>query len=334
MAMILLPRALEAQGWQVQSVLRQDGSSRRYARVGRNGKSAVFMDCSGAQTPGHDLGDFIRIAEWLRLQGLSAPDILWTDEASGFALAEDLGDVSLRSAVQDDPAQAMDIYAAAADVLKHIAGVTNTPSLPDFYGSAVHTGHRRVMDWYAPVVLKRAVTDAEFSSYQSILSDLEKSWPLTGNGFVHIDYHAENLMWMPDRTGAARIGILDFQGAMQGPEVYDWVNLLMDARTDVPTKIKAALLKDKDSHFMARFDLMALQFHLRVLGQFIKITLKTGKPDYLAHIPRLEAYIRAHLQKPEFKSLAGFFSGLGLEFDAGAGIVLGNAERLIRADAF
>ena len=47
--------------------------------------------------------------------------------------------------------------------------------------------------------------------------------------FCHRDYHAENLIWLPDREGPARVGMLDFQDAVYGPITYDLASLLRDA---------------------------------------------------------------------------------------------------------
>ena len=59
-------------------------------------------------------------------------------------------------------------------------------------------------------------------------------------GWVLRDYHSPNLMWLPEREGLQRVGILDFQDALAGPLAYDLVSLLQDARLDVPEALEAA----------------------------------------------------------------------------------------------
>ena len=56
------------------------------------------------------------------------------------------------------------------------------------------------------------------------------------------DYHSPNLLWLPEREGVARIGLLDFQDAVMGPAAYDLASLLQDARVDVPEMMEIALL--------------------------------------------------------------------------------------------
>ncbi len=56
------------------------------------------------------------------------------------------------------------------------------------------------------------------------------------------DYHSPNLLWLAERDGIARIGVLDFQDALIGPAAYDVASLLQDARVDVPEAMEMALL--------------------------------------------------------------------------------------------
>ena len=60
--------------------------------------------------------------------------------------------------------------------------------------------------------------------------------------FCHRDYHAENLLWLPERTGAARVGLLDFQDAVRAHPAWDLSMLLHDARRDVSPEREAAVL--------------------------------------------------------------------------------------------
>ena len=51
--------------------------------------------------------------------------------------------------------------------------------------------------------------------------------------FTIRDYHAENLLWLPEREGLQRVGLLDFQDAVRGWRAWDFSMLLHDARRDV-----------------------------------------------------------------------------------------------------
>ena len=101
-----------------------------------------------------------------------------------------------------------------------------TALLPDWYWPAVHGSP-------AP-----AGAHAEFAAVWEAVFDRLLALP---KGWVLRDYHSPNLMWLPDRRGARRVGILDFQDALAGPPAYDLVSLLQDARLDVPDDLEAVM---------------------------------------------------------------------------------------------
>ena len=320
---------LDRLGWREGESVCEDGSTRRYVRAHKDGKTAIFMDCAGPPTPGHALADFVRIGGWLRDIGLRAPEIYEYDAAQGYALVEDFGDVSLKKALGqgEDPAR---LYGRAAEILNHLGKQSCPLSLPDYHESHVHQGHRRVIDWYLPAVKKRRNPDGALQVYQAAWKDIEQSLPPCPRGFLHIDYHAENLMVLPGGT----IGILDFQGAMHGPLPYDLANLLEDARLDVPADIRAAILQAHDESFRLWYRVLGTQFHCRVIGQFIKLALRQGKTHYLDNLPRLQRYIRDALADPVLRPLRQYFSEIDLDFEAKNDLNVAEIADFIQDDAF
>jgi aminoglycoside/choline kinase family phosphotransferase len=101
-------------------------------------------------------------------------------------------------------------------------------------------------------------------------------------------------------------GILDFQDAVSGPITYDLASLVMDARTtwEEPQQIDWAIryweLARKNSlpvpadfaDFHQDYEWMGLQRNLRILGVFARLNHRDGKAAYLAHIPRVNQYVR------------------------------------------
>ena len=135
--------------------------------------------------------------------------------------------------------------------------------------------------------------------------------------FCHRDYHAENLVWLPDRTDDARIGILDFQDAVAAHPAYDLASLLQDARRDVPVALEEAMIarfcaktgRDPEP-FRAAYALQSVQRHLRILGIFTRLASERNKPGYLKLIPRVRAYLDRCLAHPAAAPLRGALSGL------------------------
>ena len=105
--------------------------------------------------------------------------------------------------------------------------------------------------------------------------------------------------------------MLDFQDAVYGPVTYDIASLMRDAFLsweedfvlDVTVRYweqarKAGLMDFEDWHsdfgaFYRAVEWMGLQRHLKVAGIFARLTLRDGKPRYLADTPRFIGYIRA-----------------------------------------
>lgn len=342
---------LQAHGWAglPMEPVGEDSAFRRYFRLRKvDGKTAILMeampDGHPNATPGHSLMDFVRLSGYLRSVGLAAPEVYELDNQEGYLLIEDLGDLSFKRAWAEGVAQRDDLYALATDVLSWLRqnSKPGAIALPDYYASHVHTGRRRVIDWYLPAVRGQKNPDGLAESYLAVWDSIEKSLPPVPRGFLHIDYHFENLMWMPQRTGLGRCGVLDFQGAMVGPVPYDLANLLEDARMDVPVDLRERMLDrytqamtpDESQTFRDWYRVLATQFHCRVIGQFIRLSVRDDKQRYLPMIPRVAGYIEEGLKDPVLKPLADWFVQNGIDFKTTAGFQPDQIRPHIRPDAF
>ena len=98
-----------------------------------------------------------------------------------------------------------------------------------------------LLDWYLPhrgITLTNAARSEFAALWRDALAYAETMPPT----WVLRDYHSPNLLWLPEREGIERVGLLDFQDALMGPAPYDLVSLLQDARVDVPDAMEIALL--------------------------------------------------------------------------------------------
>ena len=124
------------------------------------------------------------------------------------------------------------------------------------------------------------------------------------------DYHAENLIWLPEREGIARVGLLDFQLGQMGQPAYDLVSLLQDARRDVRPETEAALIRHfaaasgQDAHsFSAAYAAVGAQRALRILGIFARLCLVGGKAGYVRLMPRVWGQLQRNLAHPALAGL-------------------------------
>ncbi len=330
--------------WEIVAPVGEDMAFRRYFRVAQNGETAILMDSLPDDhpdaTPGHRISDFIRIGDWLRDHDLHAPQIYEIDDEQGFLILEDFGDISFRKAI-DNGAPRGPVYSFATDVLKHLRAQEPTIELPDYYESPVHLKRRRVIDWYVPAQRREKNPDGLAERFLDVWGEIESGLPDCPRCVLHVDFHLENLMWVPEAEGLEVCGILDYQSAMIGPGPYDLVNLLDDARIDVPENIRKAMLErycfdmrpDERKAFMDWYAVLAAQFHCRVIGQFIRFAVWGDKPRYLEYMPIVAKHLKRHLQNPLLKPLDAFFKEEKIDLETLPEFDIDAIRAVIRDDA-
>jgi aminoglycoside/choline kinase family phosphotransferase len=280
-----------------------DASNRKYDRLSKpDGTTAILMDAP--PETGEDVRPFVTIADHLRKSGLSTPAIYHQDPDAGLLLIEDFGDALFADLMAADPSKEIPLYQAAADVLIHL-GDAETPSLQVCDTDWLSTMIEPVFEWYTPDT--NAQSRSSFTAHFSPLA-LRAN---TGKQVLILrDYHAQNLLLLPERTGIARVGLLDFQDAMIGHPAYDLVSILQDARRDVSPEVESEIIRymlaqiDADpAEFRTVYAILGLQRNLRILGIFARLCLRDGKASYVDLIPRVWAYIQRNLAHPELAPL-------------------------------
>jgi aminoglycoside/choline kinase family phosphotransferase len=305
---------LAAAGWAEarREPLAGDASMRRYERLRLpGGARAVLMDAPPAT--GEDVAAFVRIARHLAGLGLSPPAIIAEDIAGGFLLLEDLGDALFSRVVAATPGREVPLYAAAAEVLAELQRHPPPQGLPRLDAATMPEQAAIAFDWYLAGATSRPAPDADRAGFVAALAEaLERLAPAGPEPVLVLrDYHAENLIWLPDRRGAARVGLLDFQLAHVGHPGYDLVSLVEDARRDVSRTAREAAIASfiaatgqSRGPLEAALAVLGAQRHLRILGVFARLALRDGKSRYLGLLPRVWAQLRRALDHPGLADLA------------------------------
>jgi len=280
-----------------------DASNRRYLRLHMDGQSAVLMDAPPER--GEDVTSFITIADHFAQLGLSAPRILAQDADLGFLLLEDLGDDLYARVLAREPALEEALYTAAVGALAHLHKAPVPHGLAAYDAPMMAGLAALVFDWYAGT----PDSVGRMAAHDVMQRLLEKYAP-EHDVLIQRDYHAENLLWIPERAGAARVGLLDFQDAMAGHRAYDLVSLLHDARRDVPAETERAMiahylcLTGRDAaRFDAAYHVLGAQRNLRIVGVFARLCLRDGKDHYVDLIPRVWALLQRDLVHPALAEL-------------------------------
>ncbi len=302
---------LQTSGWGDAEVgpLAGDASNRCYLRISRESgrERAVLMDAPSEK--GEDVRPFIHIAQWLNQSGFSAPAIFAQDEQQGLLLLEDLGDDLFARVVLDEPDLENTLYCSATDVLVTLHEVHPPENLLPYSTSVMTDLAALAYDWY---LIAAAHSDeiAKVQFKKEISSLLDKFAP-NQTVVIQRDYHSENLLWLPERQGVKRVGLLDFQDAMLGHPAYDLVSLLQDARRDVLPAIETEMISryvaatdQNPETFEAAYHVLGAQRNLRILGVFARLCVRDGKAHYVDLIPRVWALLQRDLSHAALSDLA------------------------------
>ncbi len=282
-----------------------DASFRRYFRLDtEDGATRIVMDAPPAQ---EDSAPFVRVAGLMQAAGLRAAQVLDWDQAQGFMLLTDLGQRTMMEAI--DPARpqaSRPLYEQALQLLLQWQQASRPGVLPPYDEALLRRELALFPDWYLTKHRGAAVEGA-------LRETLDKTFDLIVARnlaapmiYVHRDFMPRNLMLGP----GGELGIIDFQDAVFGPVTYDIASLMRDAFLswdeefvlDITVRYwerarRLGLLDFEDwasdfGSFWRAVEWMGLQRHLKVAGIFARLTLRDGKPRYLADAPRFIAYIR------------------------------------------
>ena len=176
-----------------------------------------------------------------------------------------------------------------------------------------------LVEWYAPAYSQGPVSAPAREQFETLWKQAlapvvegPRTWALR-------DYHSPNLIWLPQRDGLKRVGIIDFQDCVMGHPAYDVVSIAQDARVTVSDELELKLLSRyarERRALDASFDMAAFarayaalgaQRATKILGIFARLDKRDGKPHYLAHLPRVRAYLAKDLAHPALADLKAWF---------------------------
>jgi aminoglycoside/choline kinase family phosphotransferase len=291
----------------------EDASFRRYFRISAQGQTWIAMD---APPEKEDSRPFLRVAGMIRSASAHAPQCRASDLEQGFLLLEDLGHLTYLNELVRDPELADGLYRDAMNSLADMqAGLASeAETLPPYDQALLDREMALFTDWF----LERHLgfgPDSEIQQAATVAFDWIREQALAQpRVFVHRDYHSRNLM----RCDSGNPGVLDFQDAVYGPVTYDLVSLLRDCYIRWPEpRVRTWALqfrqmaRDKgvdvgpdEEQFLAWFDVMGIQRHLKASGIFARLWYRDGKPGYLPDVPRTLSYIET--VAPRYEALQDF----------------------------
>ena len=322
-----------------------DASVRVYEHIHAGGDRFVLMDAP-RHAPGpilahgkyyqqiahiaEDVKPFIAVGRHLVSRGLRAPAIHAADIDAGILLIEDLGSDGVLDA---NGAPVAERYRESAACLAHLHGQAferNLPvadgivhPVPDFDRDAMQIEVSLLTDWYLPFKRGTPASEEERRAYIAIWDGLIESLGGAEHNLLLRDFHSPNIIWRPDATGTDRVGIIDFQDAMIGPSAYDVASLVQDARVDMPDDLAEGVLahylalREKQGgfdreRFLRDWHVMAAQRNCKLVGIWVRLMQRDGKPGYMRHMPRTFRNLTRALSHPDLAPLRAWCEKAGI----------------------
>ena len=260
---------------------------------------------------------FVAIGELLIDKGFRAPAQYQKNLKDGLLLLEDMGHGAI---VDQNRAPIPERYLTAIEFLAEFhqqqfpSNISydhgSSYTIPIYDREALKIEIELLLDWYAPHFGTNAISPNQISKFHQITDALFAELETSPTTLVLRDFHSPNIIWRDQETGTKRIGLIDFQDAVIGPQAYDVASLAQDARIDVSENLENALVnryiklrtaKDTafdEAKFRTDYAIMAAQRNSKILGIFVRLNKRDDKPEYMAHLPRIREYLARNLKHP------------------------------------
>lgn len=278
-----------------------------------------------------DVRPFVAIGQLLSDHDLCAPALIGADMDAGLLLLSHLGEGRI---IDSDGEPIAQRYVAAAQCLAdmHAQSWPDTAPLPDgtihsiprFDVAAMRIGLSLLPDWWG---LENELPSAKIEGFYGIWEPIFEGFQNGYNDLVLRDYHSPNIIWQGEATGAQRIGLIDFQDAVIGPGAYDLASVVRDARVTVPDGLQAEMLAAycaRASELIEGFNEQRLRRDVaalaalrssRLLGLWVRLDLRDGKPNYRKHEARTKTYLAQSLAHPDLAQLREWYVRNGVVAD-------------------
>lgn len=322
--------------------LEGDASFRRYETLHGKGASVILMDMparpdgppvkngkpySAIAHLAEDIRAVVAANQQLRLMGYNAPKVEAFDLDAGLAIIEDLGRAVYGRMILagEDMREPM---TAAVEVLADMASRDWPPQVKIADGETYRLSSYDIEaqqievdllpSWFWPHAFGHGIGAAERQEFEALWAGLLPLTQAEKPVWTLRDYHSPNLLWLPERSGLQRVGLIDTQDCVLGHPAYDLASMLQDARVDIGFAwadelfetycgLRQAQGRFDRAEFETAYAILGAQRATKILGIFARLSKRDGKHGYLRHVPRVSRYLERNLQHPALHPLRQWF---------------------------
>jgi N-acetylmuramate 1-kinase len=263
-------------------------SQKKIYRFKNTDKEGVVVDFSYNVK---DFNSFLEVNKFLSTINISIPKIFDIDGSKHLILMEDFGNNRY-----DNIISSMDLKELMLNSINSLIEIQNTSqpiinyNLDTYNFSSFKIEIAEFADFYLPFKnISKSIADEFFVIWHSEFENLNFNW----NSFVHKDFELSNLMYLQNRKGHLKCGILDYQNAFIGFSGWDLFSLLENPRIYFDNKYNDELIEYfyKNTNQNISFSEFLIQYYFlntarqsRIIGRWIHLDKKNKNNNYSKYL--------------------------------------------------
>ncbi len=212
------------------------GSNRQYFTVQTSQQS--YIACYGKNISENKL--FIEMAEIANKKGAKVPNILAVEKSKNIYIQSDNGKDDLLNYVKQNgwSDATIQLYKTAiTELIKfRIAIATKKPKLKKINGIYNRTYVLHDLLYFKFYFLDYLKIEYNKGELMQAFEKITQAFNAKYTGIIYRDFQARNIL-----VKDSQLSLIDFQGAMLGPPIYDLVSLLWQAQAKMPSDVKTTL---------------------------------------------------------------------------------------------
>ncbi len=295
-----------------------DASFREFYRVKRKNKTSIIVFAKKEQYK--NLVVYSVVNKILNSHNILSPKLLKNYYKDNMIEITDLGDKSFHDFIKNKKNKFTD-YKRLIEIIIKMQNIKIKKQY-FFKGKKIkfskyslrhlHKESDLFFDWYLKYCSKKLNSSKIKKIFKNELNNIYKKLYFKNNFFTHRDFHVSNIM-----ITKKKLGLIDTQDAIIGNPLYDVASLIDDARIKNTNILKDNLFKhyikkskfrSKDEFYLKNdFDILSVQRNLKILGIFVRLFKRDGKPNYLKYLPHTWSLIESRMKNPVFNKLNKLF---------------------------
>tara|TARA_B100001175_G_scaffold311472_1_gene315957 strand:- start:136 stop:1080 length:945 start_codon:yes stop_codon:yes gene_type:complete len=285
--------------------IKGDASFRKFYRNPDNKSIVVFA----SKKKDKNLLIYDSINKILIENKILAPKLIKQNYHKNYIEIEDFGDLTLFEILKNKKNNKFNTFKKIVETLNNLQSIKDQKiknfknqfyKIKKYKKKILFDETKLFCDWYAPKVLSNSKSIKFNKMFELEIKNLLSKLYYKNDTFVHRDFHVSNLMYFNNQ-----IALIDSQDALIGNKAYDLASLIDDVRLKTSNQFKEKVFKlyiktNKKIDiikFKKDFEILSVIRNLKIIGIFMRLSLRDNKKKYLKLIPYAWKMINHRIRK-------------------------------------